>query len=71
MNLSAHDLQFMQRGGLLHDIGRLGMLSAYPEYPILLASARGSTQELLEHERKSFSVPLRSRSVADPDLGSA
>ena len=42
--------------GLMHDIGRLGMLSAYPEYPILLASARGSTQELLEHERKSFSV---------------
>ncbi|HEY2013722.1 MAG TPA: HDOD domain-containing protein [Bryobacteraceae bacterium] len=42
--------------GLMHDVGRLGMLSAYPEYPTLLASAVGSAQDLLEKEQESFSV---------------
>lgn len=42
--------------GLMHDIGRLGMLSAYPEYPALLESAVGSNQALLEQEQRSFSV---------------
>jgi putative nucleotidyltransferase with HDIG domain len=41
---------------LMHDIGRLGMLAAYPEYPILLAAAARSPQDLLERERISFSV---------------
>ena len=41
---------------LMHDIGRLGMLSAYPDYPVLLAAAVGSVQDLLEAERTSFSV---------------
>jgi putative nucleotidyltransferase with HDIG domain len=41
---------------LMHDIGRLGMLAAYPEYPPLLAAATGSPQELLERERTAFSV---------------
>jgi putative nucleotidyltransferase with HDIG domain len=41
---------------LMHDIGRLGMLAAYPEYPLLLAGAAGSPQDLLERERISFSV---------------
>lgn len=41
---------------LMHDIGRLGMLAAYPEYPLLLAAAAGSPQDLLERERISFSV---------------
>src|SRR5207244_1301553 len=41
---------------LMHDIGRLGMLAAYPEYPLLLAAATGSPQDLLERERVSFSV---------------
>lgn len=30
--------------GLMHDIGRLGMLSAYPEYSALISSATGSTR---------------------------
>ncbi len=42
--------------GLMHDIGRLGMLSAYPEYPALLASAVGTNQDLMELEQRSFSV---------------
>lgn len=42
--------------GLMHDIGRLGMLSAYPEYPSLLANAVGSNQDLLDQEQNSFSV---------------
>jgi putative nucleotidyltransferase with HDIG domain len=42
--------------GLMHDIGRLGMLSAYPEYPTLLSSATGTNQDLLIHEQQSFSV---------------
>jgi HD-like signal output (HDOD) protein len=41
---------------LMHDIGRLGMLAAYPEYPLLLASASGSPQDLLERERTCCSV---------------
>ena len=40
--------------GLMHDIGRLGMLSAYPEYPVLLSSATGSTQDLLDREKSTF-----------------
>lgn len=42
--------------GLMHDIGRLGMLSAFPEYPDLLSSAVGSNQDLLEREKCSFST---------------
>jgi HD-like signal output (HDOD) protein len=42
--------------GLMHDIGRLGLLSAYPEYHGLLSSAAGSTEDLLEQEHQSFSV---------------
>jgi HD-like signal output (HDOD) protein len=42
--------------GLMHDIGRLGMISAYPEYPALLASAVGSNQDLLNQEQASFST---------------
>ena len=42
--------------GLMHDIGRLGMLSAYPEYPALLSSAVGSNQDLLDQEQSSFST---------------
>lgn len=41
---------------LMHDIGRLGMLSAYPEYPVLLAADARSPQDFLERERTSFSV---------------
>jgi len=41
---------------LMHDIGRLGMLSAYPEYPVLLANTQGSTEDLLEEERQTLSV---------------
>jgi putative nucleotidyltransferase with HDIG domain len=41
---------------LMHDIGRLGMLAAYPEYPILLAAAAQSPRDLLERERINFSV---------------
>lgn len=41
---------------LMHDIGRLGMLAAYPEYPILLAAPAQSPKDLLERERISFSV---------------
>jgi putative nucleotidyltransferase with HDIG domain len=41
---------------LMHDIGRLGMLAAYPDYPVLLAAATGSPQDLLEREHVSFSV---------------
>ncbi|SPF52845.1 putative Metal dependent phosphohydrolase [Candidatus Sulfopaludibacter sp. SbA4] len=42
--------------GLMHDIGRLGMLSAFPEYPDLLSSAVGSNQDLLDQEGCSFST---------------
>lgn len=42
--------------GLMHDIGRLGMLSAYPEYPGLLSSAAGSTLDLLDLEQRSYST---------------
>lgn len=42
--------------GLMHDIGRLGMLSAYPEYPAFLSSATGSNQDLLDQEKSSFST---------------
>ena len=42
--------------GLMHDIGRLGMLSAFPEYSGLIASAVGSNQDLLEQEEVSFST---------------
>jgi len=42
--------------GLMHDIGRLGMLSAYPEYPTLLASAECGSDELMVRERELFSV---------------
>jgi HD-like signal output (HDOD) protein len=42
--------------GLMHDIGRLGMLSAYPEYQGLLSSAKGSTKDLLELEQRTFST---------------
>lgn len=41
---------------LMHDIGRLGMLAAYPEYPLLLAAVTGSPQDLLERERVSLSM---------------
>ncbi|HLK67146.1 MAG TPA: HDOD domain-containing protein [Bryobacteraceae bacterium] len=41
---------------LMHDIGRLGMLSAYPDYPNLLATATGSPHDLLAREQSSFSV---------------
>jgi putative nucleotidyltransferase with HDIG domain len=41
---------------LMHDIGRLGMLAAYPEYPVLLASAKGTAPEVLAQERATFSV---------------
>ena len=41
---------------LMHDIGRLAMLSAYPEYQALLATATGANQELLEAEKQSFSI---------------
>ncbi len=41
---------------LMHDIGRLGMLAAYPEYPVLLASAKGTAAEVLAQERAKFSV---------------
>ena len=42
--------------GLMHDIGRLGLLSAYPEYHGLLTSATGSTQDLLAREHEAFST---------------
>lgn len=42
--------------GLMHDIGRLGMLSAYPEYSALMAVAIGDNQELLNTEQLTFSV---------------
>lgn len=42
--------------GLMHDIGRLGMLSAYPEYPAILEMGSGSNLDLMEAERESFSV---------------
>ena len=42
--------------GLMHDIGRLGMLTAYPEYPSLLANASGTDLDLLEQEQKAFTV---------------
>jgi hypothetical protein len=32
------------------------MLAAYPDYPVLLAAATGSPQDLLEREHVSFSV---------------
>jgi len=41
---------------LMHDIGRLAMLSAYPEYRPLLANTTGTTDELLVAERKAFSL---------------
>jgi len=41
---------------LMHDIGRLAMLSAYPEYQTLLATATGSNLDLLQAEKKSLSV---------------
>jgi HD-like signal output (HDOD) protein len=41
---------------LMHDIGRLGMLSAYAAYPIVLGAASGSPQDLLDRERVSFSL---------------
>jgi len=42
--------------GLMHDIGRLGLLAAYPEYPILLEAATGSIDDLLSKERSAFNV---------------
>src|SRR5882724_9559914 len=42
--------------GLMHDIGRLGMLAAYPEYSPLLAVTIGNNRELLNTERHTFSV---------------
>jgi len=42
--------------GLMHDIGRLGLLAAYPEYPVLLESATGSIEDLLCRERAAFNV---------------
>jgi putative nucleotidyltransferase with HDIG domain len=42
--------------GLMHDIGRLGLLAAYPEYPVLLEAATGSIGDLLRKERAAFSV---------------
>jgi HD-like signal output (HDOD) protein len=41
---------------LMHDIGRLAMLSAYPEYQVLLATAAGTNPDILEAEKRSFSV---------------
>jgi putative nucleotidyltransferase with HDIG domain len=41
---------------LMHDIGRLGMLAAYPEYPVLLAVQAASPREMLEKEHAKFSV---------------
>jgi len=41
---------------LMHDIGRLAMLSAYPEYQALLASAAGQNADLLEAETHFLSV---------------
>jgi putative nucleotidyltransferase with HDIG domain len=43
--------------GLLHDIGRLGLLTAYPEqYERILATAAEQPVDLLEVERSSFGV---------------
>ena len=42
--------------GLMHDIGRLGLLAAYPEYPVLLEQAAGSVDDLLRKERSAFNV---------------
>jgi len=41
---------------LMHDVGRLAMLSAYPEYPDFLATVAGANSDLLEAEKRSFSV---------------
>lgn len=43
--------------GLLHDIGRLGLLSAYPaEYEQTMAAADGQPDDLLRMERERFGV---------------
>jgi putative nucleotidyltransferase with HDIG domain len=41
---------------ILHDVGRLGMLAAHPEYPKLLESNVGTTAQLLAKEREAYSV---------------
>ncbi|SPE40323.1 hypothetical protein SBA3_3700004 [Candidatus Sulfopaludibacter sp. SbA3] len=43
--------------GLLHDIGRLGLLAAYPaEYENLMAGADGQPEDLIGAERECFGV---------------
>ena len=43
--------------GLMHDIGRLGLLKAYPKpYGLLLADAYDSCPQVLEAERRVFQV---------------
>src|SRR5262249_34105810 len=41
---------------LMHDVGRLGMLAAHPEYPAVLEKATGTVFELLEEEKQPFSM---------------
>ena len=41
---------------IVHDVGRLGMLAAHPEYPVLLENTLGTTSELLAEEKETFSV---------------
>ncbi len=43
--------------GILHDIGRLGLLTAYPaEYEELMAHADGEPEDLIRLERERFGV---------------
>jgi putative nucleotidyltransferase with HDIG domain len=41
---------------LMHDIGRLAMLSAYPEYEALLTTTTGGNTDMLEAEKRALSV---------------
>jgi HD-like signal output (HDOD) protein len=43
--------------GIMHDIGRLGLLSAEPkQYPLLLSTTSGANSDLLAAERSAFKV---------------